>query len=472
MARAPIPTGRARRTAKVGGLIGGQAARTAFMRAFNVVRSRDRRLEAIDRRYVEAAAQIVEVLGGMKGAAMKVGQVISFLDLSAVPPEYRDVVQEALAQLRDAAPVVPFEDMRRVVEDDLEQPIGQAFADFDAEAVAAASIGQVYRARLHDGRDVAVKVQYPGAEQAVRADMQNLGLLLRAARTIAPGLDGRAVAGEIRERILDECDYEAEAIAHRGFAREWRGHPFVYVPDVVTSLSRRRVIVVEWVDGLAFEEVRKLPQAERDRFGEILYRFFIGSLYRHGHFSADPHPGNYLLMDDGRVAFIDFGMNKKIPRERIDQETRWLRAVIEGDAERLHRQMGELGFFDPSDERFTPERLLDYLRALTWWWIEDRGEFTISRDLVAQLVTDTGDPRSEYWDLLRRVNLPRDHVFAQRMAGLTVAVLGQLEATANWHRIVREFLYGDPPQTALGRQEAEFFARRHRRGAGAPGAGR
>lgn len=254
-----------------------------------------------------------------------------------------------------------------MIEDDLEQPIHAAFADFDGEAVAAASIGQVYRARLHDGRDVAVTVQYPSAEQAVRADMQNLGLLLlRAAKRIAPGLDGPAVAGEIRERILDECDYEAGAIAHRGFARAWRGHPFIYVPDVVTSLSRRRVIVVEWVDGLSFGEIKGLPQPERDRSGEILFRFFFGSLYRQGHFSADPHPGNYLLMADGRVAFIDFGMNKKISRKRIDAETRWLRAVIEGDAERIHGQMGELGFFDPSDERLPPQRLLDYLRAVSW----------------------------------------------------------------------------------------------------------
>ncbi|HEY1360060.1 MAG TPA: AarF/ABC1/UbiB kinase family protein [Thermoleophilaceae bacterium] len=459
MASDPIPTGRIRRTARVGGLIGGQAARTAFMRALNVVRSDESRDEAIDRRYVEAAAQMVEVLGGMKGAAMKVGQVISFLDISAVPPEYRDVVQETLAQLRNAAPTVPFEDMRRVIEEDLERPIDEVFAEFGEEAVAAASIGQVYRARLQDGRDVAVKVQYPGAEQAVRADMQNVGLLLRAAKTFAPGLDAPTVAAEIRERILDECDYEAEAIAHRGFTREWRGHPFIYVPDVVTGLSRQRVIVTDWVDGLSFEEVKELPQPERDRFGEILYRFFFGSLYRSGHFSADPHPGNYLLMGDGRVAFIDFGMNKKIPRERRESESRWLRAVMDGDAGELHRLMAGLGYFDPDDERITPERLLEYMRAVTWWWIEDHGDFTISRALVSKLISE-GEPRSEYWDMLRYVNLPRDQVFAQRMAALTVAVLGQLEATANWHRIAREFLYGDPPQTELGRQEAEFFAAR------------
>jgi predicted unusual protein kinase regulating ubiquinone biosynthesis (AarF/ABC1/UbiB family) len=459
VAKDAIPTGRIRRTAKVGGLIGGQAARAAATRAANLTRSEEGRAEALDRRYAEAAAQMVEVLGSMKGAAMKVGQVISFLDVSAVPPAYRDVVQDALAKLRNAAPTVAFADMRKVVEQDLERPLEEAFAEFEEEALAAASIGQVYRARLHDGRRVAVKVQYPGVDAAVRADMQNLGLLLRAARRIAPGLDAKSVAGEIRERILDECDYEAEALAHRSFAREWRGHPFVYVPDVVTSLSRSRVLVTEWVDGRPFDEVRRLPQPERDRFGEILYRFFIGSLYRHGHFSADPHPGNYLLMDDGRVAFIDFGMNKKLPRERVELERRWLRAAMEGDAEALREQMGELGFFDPADEKVTAERLLEYIWALSWWYFEDR-EFTVTREFVAELMIDASDPRSEYWDFMRRANMPSDHVFAQRMAGLTLAVLAQLETTANFHRIAREFVYGDPPATELGEAEAAFFAAR------------
>jgi hypothetical protein len=326
--------------------------------------------------------------------------------------------------------------------------------------VAAASIGQVYRARLHDGRAVAVKVQYPGAEEAVRADMQNLGLLLRAARTIAPGLDGKAVAGEIRERILDECDYEAEALAHRGFAREWRGHPFVHVPDVVTDLSRRRVIVTEWVEGRRFDEVKQLPSEERDRFAEILYRFFVGSLYRHGHFSADPHPGNYMLMDDGRVAFIDFGMNKKLSRERVQIEMRWLRSVVERDADGLRRQLAALGYFDPDDAKVTGERLLAHAWSLGWWWLEDRGEVTVDRALMAKVMTDAADPRSEYWDLMRRETIPPDTVFVQRMVGLTFAVIGQLEATANWHRIAREYIYGDAPATVLGRAEEPFWQAR------------
>src|SRR5947209_17060565 len=301
-----IPTGRVRRTAKVGGLVGRQAARAYAEKAANTVRSDDARRAARERRQVEAAEQIVDVLGQMKGAAMKVGQVASFIDLSGLPPEARERFQAKLATLRDSAPRVGFEQMRKVIEEDLDAPLGELFADFERDAVAAASIGQVYRARLHDGRRVAVKVQYPRVAAAVRADLQNLGLLLRAAKRIAPGIDPKAVATEVRERLTEELDYEHEAQSHRTFARRFRGHPFVLVPPVVTELSRERVLVTEWVDGIGFEEVKRLPQAARDRFGEIVFRFFFGSLYRDGHFSGDPHPGNYLLLDDGRVAFLDF----------------------------------------------------------------------------------------------------------------------------------------------------------------------
>jgi predicted unusual protein kinase regulating ubiquinone biosynthesis (AarF/ABC1/UbiB family) len=455
----PIPTGRVRRTARLGGLVGGQAARVAATRAANVTRSEEARRQALERRYTETAEQIVEVLGTMKGAAMKVGQVVSFLDIDFVPPEHRDALQAKLAELQAAAPTVSFDQMRRVVEADLGEPLDQAFAEFEEEPLAAASIGQVYRARLQDGRRVAVKVQYPGVAAAVRADMQNLGLLLRLAKRIAPGLDAKTVAAEIRERIVDECDYELEAQAHRAFARDWRGHPFVVVPDVVTSLSRERVLVTEWVDGISFDQVKGLPQDERNRFGEILYRFFIGSLYRTGHFSGDPHPGNYLRTKDGSVAFIDFGMNKKLPLERVEAERRWLRAAMEGDAESLREQLGALGYFDPADQRVTGERLLEHVRSLSWWWFED-GEQTISREFVAEILVNAGDPRSEYWDLMRRETVPADDLFSQRMAGLTFAVLGQLEATANWHRIAREYLYGDPPATPLGQQDADYWAGR------------
>ncbi len=238
MAKDKIPTSRVGRTAKIGGLAAGQAIRQAGTRAANVTRTKDRREAALERRHIEAAEQIVAALGTMKGAAMKVGQVMSFLDVGLVPEEYREEFQRKLAALRDAAPTVSFKDMRRVIEDELDERLSDVFDDFDEEPIAAASIGQVYRATLTDGREVAVKVQYPGVAAAVRADMQNLGLILRLAKRIAPGLDPQAIGKEIRDRIHEELDYELEAQNQRTLARIFRGHPFILVPQVITSLSR------------------------------------------------------------------------------------------------------------------------------------------------------------------------------------------------------------------------------------------
>jgi predicted unusual protein kinase regulating ubiquinone biosynthesis (AarF/ABC1/UbiB family) len=306
-----IPTGRLRRTAEVGGLLGGQAVRRYATKAANLTRSSDGRRAADERRAVEAAGEIVDVLGHMKGAAMKVGQIASFIDPTGLPPEERARFQAKLASLRDSAPRVEFKKMRKVIEDDLDQGLEDVFSEFEPEAVAAASIGQVYRGRLTDGRRVAVKVQYPGVAAAVRADLQNIGLLLRAARRIAPGLDAKAVAEELRERLTEELDYEHEASAQRAFARRFRGHPFIRVPQVMTDLSGERVLVSEWVEGTGFEDVKNLDRAVTDRFAEVVFRFFFGSLFRDGHFSGDPHPGNFMLQEDGRVAFIDFGMTTR-----------------------------------------------------------------------------------------------------------------------------------------------------------------
>ena len=450
-----IPTGRIKRTAKVAGLAGGQTARNYATKAANLARGEEGRQRAASRRQAEAAEQILDVLGNMKGAAMKVGQVASFIDTGAFPEEFQERIQEKLAELRDSAPRVAFKDMRRVIEDELEEPLGEIFAEFDEDAVAAASIGQVYRATLHDGRDVAVKVQYPGVATAVRSDLQNLGLIMRVAKKIAPGMDAKAMTAEIRERLSDELDYEQEAQAQRAFARAWRDHPFVVVPDVVTSLSRERVLVSEWVDGLGFEEVKKLPKEERDRFGEIVFRFFFGSLYRNGHFSGDPHPGNFKLMDDARVAFLDFGMTKKLGRPHLDAEVEAIRLGMEADAQGLYEQLALMGFYDAEDPSLSPEAVLHHFRDVTHWYLEDR-EITIDRPLVAQVLIDFGDPRSEHWELMKRETMPPEAMLARRMEALTLGVLGQLEATANWHRIAREWLFGDDPSTPLGEQEEPF----------------
>jgi predicted unusual protein kinase regulating ubiquinone biosynthesis (AarF/ABC1/UbiB family) len=398
----------------------------------------------------------------MKGAAMKVGQVASFIDTGAFPEEFQQRIQEKLAELRDSAPRVPFEQMRAVIEDGLGERIDDVFAEFDEQAVAAASIGQVYRARMPAdagrlaGREVAVKVQYPGVARAVRADLQNLGLLMRVAKRIAPGMDVKAMTAEIKERLSDELDYEQEAQAQRAMARAWRGHPFVVIPDVVTSLSSERVLVTEWLEGRSFEEVRKLPDADRDRFGEIVFRFFSGSLYRNGHFSGDPHPGNYRLMGDGRVAFLDFGMTKHVDRAHVEREIAVLRAGMDGDAVALRAALTAAGYYAPGDPEVSADAVLAHFRDIASWYLEDR-EVTIDRELVTQVLIDSGDPRSPHWELMKRGTVPADAMLARRMEGLVLGVLGHLRVTANWHLIAREWLFGDPPSTPLGELETDYF---------------
>jgi predicted unusual protein kinase regulating ubiquinone biosynthesis (AarF/ABC1/UbiB family) len=452
----PIPTGRLRRTAKVGGLLGTEVARSYATKAANVVRSEQERKVANGRRRLEAAEHMVDVLGQMKGAAMKMGQVASFMDLHGLPPDELDGFQAKLAELRDSAPRTSFKEMQKVIEQDLDDRISNLFAEFDCDPVAAASIGQVYRARLDDGREVAVKVQYPRVAAAVRADLQSLGLLLMAAKRLAPGLDVRATAAEIRERITEELDYEHEAQAQRAFARRWRRHPFIVIPDVVTDLSRERVLVTEWVDGLRFEQVKAASQATRDRVGEIVFRFFFGSLYRFGQFSGDPHPGNFLMLPDGRVAFLDFGMTKTVPRRAIEAEIGVLRAALEHDADAVHEGLAALGFFDPNDPGFEPARLLAHVRALNVWYANDQ-PITLTPEYVSRLLVDAGDPRSEYWDLMKNETMPADSLLATRMQGMTLGIVGQLRATANWHRVMSEWLYGSAPSSPLGEAEAEFF---------------
>jgi predicted unusual protein kinase regulating ubiquinone biosynthesis (AarF/ABC1/UbiB family) len=457
MARDRIPTSRVRRTAKLGSLAAGQAMRQAGTRAANVARSQEEAQAALERRQLEAAEQIVTVLGTMKGAAMKLGQVLSFLDVGLVPEEHREEFQAKLAALRDAAPKVSFKDMRKVIEQELEDDLGELFAAFDEEPIAAASIGQVYRATLHDGRDVAVKVQYPGVAAAVRADMQNLGLIMRVVKRMTPGLDVKAVTEEIRLRIDEELDYELEAQNQRALARIFRGHPFIVVPDVVTRMSRERVIVSDFVDGVGFEQLKGYPQADRDRLGEIIFRFFFGCLLRHHQFSGDPHPGNFMLLADGRVAFLDFGLFKRMAAEDVASELAVARAVSESDAAAVHALLARNGFL-PAPERVDPAELLAYMQDAVGWYTSD-GELQLTPEIATRVAIESSDPRSRYFRTIRHQEMQPEHLFTLRMMLLTLAVLGQLRAKANWHRIAREWMYGEPAVTELGRLEEEFYGR-------------
>jgi hypothetical protein len=286
--------------------------------------------------------------------------------------------------------------------------------------------------------------------------MSNLGLILRLVKRIAPGLDPQAIGEEIRARIDEELDYELEAQNQRALARIFRNHPFIVIPQVVTSLSRERVLVSEYVHGTGFEELKAAPQPDRDRIGEIVFRFYFGCLYRHGQFSGDPHPGNSMLLADGRMAFFDFGLFKRMPPGTVELEIEVARAIIEGDADTIMRLGTEVGFFGKPD-KFNPDRVLAQFRASTSWYTCDR-EVQLTPEYATQVLIDMSDPRSEYFGDLRHETAPPDHIFGRRMEVLTLAVIAQLRARGNFHRIAREWFYGDPPATELGVEEAEFYA--------------
>jgi predicted unusual protein kinase regulating ubiquinone biosynthesis (AarF/ABC1/UbiB family) len=448
-----------RRTATVGRLAASESVKRLGTKAANVGRSEQGAQEASARRQLETAKQIVAALGTMKGAAMKLGQVMSFLDVGLVPEEHREEFQRELAKLRDAAPTVSFKQMKRVIEDDLEEKIADVFAEFDEEPIAAASIGQVYRAKLRDdGREVAVKVQYPGVAAAVRADMQNLGMIMRLLKRMTPSLDVKGVTAEIRDRIAEELDYELEAQNQRSLARIFKGHPFIVVPEVVSELSREHVLVTDFVRGVGFEQLKEYSQTERDRIGEIVFRFFLGCLYRHRQFSGDPHPGNFMLLEDGRVAFLDFGLFKRLDREPVELELACQRAVVEGDAQTLHKLLAESRFL-PEPGRVDPDHLLAFIEDAIWWYTTADEAVQLKPEIATEVMIESSDPRSSHFREMRHQTIQPEHLFGRRMEMLTLAVLSQLRARNNWHRIAREWMYGDPPVTELGLEEAEFYER-------------
>jgi predicted unusual protein kinase regulating ubiquinone biosynthesis (AarF/ABC1/UbiB family) len=421
-----LPSGRIGRSARIGGLVAGQGLRWAGTRLANRTRTDEDAEAASAARALATADEIVTALGQMKGAAMKFGQVLSMADFDGLPEAEREQFKAKLAALRDAAPSVPFPKMRKLVEQDLGGPLDRFFAEFDETPVAAASIGQVHRARTLDGADVAVKVQYPGVAEAVEADLRNAGLLLPLVKRMAPALDAKALLAELRERVGEELDYELEAQHQRTVARAFRGHPFVLVPGVYTALSARRVLTTDFVEGMGFEAVKRLPQAERDRFGEILFRFYLGLLHREHLAAGDPHPGNVLLCPDGRVCFLDFGLMRRVPEAYLDGERRLARAVRSADADGVHAAMSELGYL-PEPDTFDPQALLDQLN----------GE--VSRDLM------------------RRQTIPPESMLIRRMEMLLFRVLDDVDARCDWSALGREVRGGPSAGTALGDAEAAWL---------------
>lgn len=449
-----LPSGRIARTARFGKLVGGQGVRWAATRTANLTRDEQAATRKMEERSLALADELVEQLGRMRGAAMKIGQVLSTVDFEAIPEGERENFKAKLASLRDSAQSLPFPKIRKVIEQDLGGKLSEFFSEVDEQAFAAASIGQVHRATTIAGDDVVIKVQYPGVAEAVETDLRNMNMLLPLVKRLAPSLDGKALAAELRERIGEELDYEIEAQNQRRIERTFRGHPFIRVPRVHTELSARRVLVSDFVEGIGFEQIKKLPEAERDRYGEIVYRFFFELLHKERFCSGDPHPGNYMLCPDGAVCFLDFGLMKVVSKETLAAEHELARSVLAEDGEAVKEVLAKLGYLPEPDE-FDPQLLLEQMMVAGEWAFEP-GFRRITPGYVFELQEAGGSPRSPYFAQMRKMTLPPDALLVRRMEALVFSVLGELRAGGDWHEIGKEFWFGAEPSTPLGREDAEW----------------
>lgn len=406
-----------------------------------------------------AAEAVTREMGQMKGALMKLGQMMSFVS-DDIPEEYR----AALATLQHSAPAMDFALLRDVAERELGKPLERAFARFDEKPLASASIGQVHRATLPDGTDVVVKIQYPGVAEAIRADLANVGLLYQMMAMFYPALDPKPVVDELRERITEELDYELEAKNQRTFAEMYANHPFIAVPRVIDSHSTKLVLTSTRVAGRRFAEVLADPPEQRARYAEIIYRFVFGSIINHGVFNGDPHPGNYLFADDGKIAFLDYGCIKWFPKQMLTDWLALVRAHLGGNQATFREQAVKLSFLK-DDSPITQEMLFEYF-AFFYEPFESKGPFSFSREYNARSFRMVFAPDGKFAGLSKKLNMPRDFVFVNRIQWGVWSILAQLEAKGNWHSIHHEYLFGAPPSTELGHLDAEWAAAQKPRATG------
>lgn len=405
---------------------------------------------------MRTAEQVAEALGHMKGALMKVGQMASYLDQGL--PEH---VRAALADLQQDAPPMSAELAAGVIEEELGAPPLELFAEWDPAPIASASIGQVHRAITRDGRAVAVKVQYPGVAEAVTADLANAGLIFAGLAQLFPGLDHKSLVAELRERLVEELDYAAEAAHQMEFADYYDGHPTIHVPAVLPELSTRRVLTTELSDGVRWEELLTWPQEEKDLAAETLYRFAFGSLYRLKAFNGDPHPGNYLFHRGGRVTFLDFGLVKHFTDDELEDFGEMIRhMVIDHDPAAFRATVERIGLL-PAGLPVTDDEVVDYLGHF-YEFVRVDGPYTITPEYAAETVRRFFDTSGPYATLQKAANVPQSFVIIQRINLGLYAIFGELRATGNWRRIAEElwpFVDG-PPSTPMA-DRIERWRRRH-----------
>ena len=435
---------------KVGGTYASASARKVFASA-------ERRVEIDHETELKSAQQVSERLGDMKGALMKLGQMASYLDEGLPAP-----LRAALSQLQSSAPPMSAELAAQVIERELGAPPEQIFLEWDPEPLAAASIGQVHRAvLLVDGaeRAVAVKVQYPGVDQAIDADLKNADLLGFLLQQGFSGLDPSEMVEEVKSRIREELDYRLEARNQTLFAEWFADHPFIRVPRVYHDLSTHRVLTTELVAGHSWSWVKEQSQELRDRVGETLFRFVFRSLYGMHKFNGDPHPGNYLFHDDGSVTFLDFGLVKHFTDDEMSTFISMVRtAAYERDIPAFRSVLESSGMLKSAAPVDTDD-VGAYFGRFYQPVSTDR-EITWTSDYASGIVRHTFDRSSP---IAQYATVPKTFVFIQRINLGLYAILGELGARGNYRRVAEElwpFVAG-PPSTELGELEARWMASRH-----------
>ena len=444
--------------ATLGLQVGGTYASTAARKLFA---STERRVELNRERELRTADAITERLGNMKGALMKLGQMASYVSEGLPEP-----MRAALAELQSNAPPMSAELAAGVIERELGAPPEKVFVEWDPVPIASASIGQVHRAIVVDPttgteRAVAVKVQYPGVGEAIEADLRNAGLLGSLLKQGFSGLDPDDMVAEIRERLIDELDYELEAANQQMFADYYRGHPFIHVPDVIGSHSTARVLTSELVTGATWNEMLEWSQDERNLTGECLFRFVFRSLYGMHRFNGDPHPGNYLFHGGGRITFLDFGLVKHFTETEMATFIGMVRsAAYEHNVPAFRRIVEEAGMLRrgaPADDEAIGEYFGQFYES-----VRDDKVVTWSSEYASRIVRHTFDRSSP---ISQFATVPRAFVFIQRINLGLYALLGELRATGNYRRMAEEvwpFVQG-PPSTPMAEAEQPWLMERRGR---------
>jgi predicted unusual protein kinase regulating ubiquinone biosynthesis (AarF/ABC1/UbiB family) len=446
-------TSRFSRSSRVWRMSARNGARYAVTKVRGVASPAERRAELDQQFAIRTAEDVAKELGEMKGVLMKAGQLVSFI-FESLPDE----AQAALATLQaDAAPMAPTL-AAGVVQAELGAPPEKVFREWGDLPVAAASIGQVHRATTRNGRDVAVKVQYPGVHEAIETDLDAAeAMYAMFSMMMLKGLDAKGLVDELRARMREELDYRLEARNLDEFARHFAGHPWVRVPRLVAELSTEKLLTTEWVEGMTFEQFRTTEsRATQQKAAEVVWRFAQHAIMRHGAFNGDPHPGNYRFHHDGSVTFLDYGLVKRWSPGEWESLTPTLDAlIVRRDPEGLVAAMEESGFLRDG-HGLDPRLVYDYVSSPYVPYLTDR--FTFTRDWMREALTRIFDVQGPHAAVIEHLNMPPSFVILDRVVWGVSAILGKLEAEGPWRGMLLEYIADGEPASEMGVDEATWLA--------------